>query len=211
MHNPLARWVGRAAMLASAASISIGVAHPAFASNGGYAASYADRFAITANTSFASFRDDCTNFVSQSEYEGGFKMVGGSNNTDDSQWWYKSNNWSHSWSVADDYYTFLLVDYPGGIPEGTAAGTATNYYTPSAEVTGDVLFYDWGQGEGISHSAIQTGIGNDPNKPNGQTWYGNYIDQHTTNRYHAFWSLYPYNAAARATTTIYFMHIPSTN
>ena len=143
-------------------------------------------------------------------------MVGGSSQVDDTQWWehtYSSTSftWSHSWSVSGDYYNFLSWHYPGGYPQGTAPGTSTGYYTPNSVVTGDVLFYDWGQGMGISHMSIQVGIGYDPANPNGQVWYGNYVDTHSTNRYHAFWSLYPYNAAFRATTTIYFMHIDASN
>ena len=41
-------------------------------------------------------------------------------------------------------------------------------------------------------------------------WYGNYVDEHTNYRYHAFWSLKPYNSFW-STTTIYFMHISSSN
>lgn len=52
------------------------------------------------------------------------------------------------------------------------------------------------------HVAIQTGYGVDPT----YGWTGNYVDAHTTNHYHAFWSLYPYNSQWR-TTTIYLMTI----
>ena len=68
-------------------------------------------------------------------------------------------------------------------------------------VTGDVLFFNWGQGEGLSHAVIQVGIGTDPNLYPNQVWYGNYIDEHTNNRKHAFWSLKPYNADWKTTTT----------
>ena len=34
-------------------------------------------------------------------------------------------------------------------------------FTPNSIVTGDVLFYDWGTGEGISHASMQVGIGTD--------------------------------------------------
>jgi len=118
--------------------------------------------------------------------------------------------WSNSWVNVVDYYDFLVADNPGGIPDGDAPGSSTNYYTPNAIVTGDALFYDWGQGEGMSHATIQVGIGTDPNLYPNQVWYGNYIDEHTSNRYHAFWSLKPYNAFW-STTTIYFMHISASN
>jgi hypothetical protein len=73
-------------------------------------------------------------------------------------------------------------------------------------VTGDVLFYDWGDGAGISHSAIQVGIGLD----SASGFSGNYVDYHTTDSYHHFWSLLPYNSRW-ASTTIYFMHISANN
>jgi hypothetical protein len=198
-----------------ACSVLVTGAGPVAAYNGASAAWYADVYARGYNSAYPEFSTDCTNFVSQAVHYGGFSMVGGSSSTSDTQWWIHTLTygwaWSHSWSVAVDYDSFLWQDSPGGIGQGTAPGTATYYYTPNSVVTGDALFYDWGQGEGISHVAIQVGIGTDPNYPNGQTWYGNYIDEHTNNRYHAFWSLYPYNAAFRNTTTIYFMHIYASN
>lgn len=192
---------------------------PADAYSGTNAANYADNFALTYNINYPYFaKDDCTNFVSQSVYHGGYAMDGVSRDpTSDYNWWVTggpgSFQYSHSWSIATDYYSFLTYDYPGGIYEGTAPGTSTNYYTPNSVVTGDVLFYVWGGNRGytIQHASIQVGIGYDPSYPNGQTWYGNYVDTHVTDHYHAFWSLYPYNAAYRATTTIYFMHIDASN
>jgi hypothetical protein len=97
---------------------------------------------------------------------------------------------------------FLVYDSPGGIPEGSAPGTSIDFYTPDSVVTGDVLFYDWGDGNGVNHAAIQVGIGYDWNN----VLYGNHVDQHTNDRQHAFWSLKPYNPNWN-TTTIYFMHI----
>lgn len=135
--------------------------------------------------------------------------------TNDSSVWYMKHmlngrqwvwRYTNSWTVASAYRSFLIEDYPGGYPEGSASGSSTNPYTPDSVVTGDVLFYDWGTGEGISHASIQVGIGTDPNSG----YYGNLVDEHTSNRKHAFWSLYPYNLNA-ATTTIYFMHIASSN
>jgi putative amidase-like protein len=196
-------------------------AGPASAYSGTGAASYADQWATSNNSpSFPVFSSDCTNFVSQAAWDGGNypnRNYGG-NGTD--SWWYgggtRSNTgqwtyyYSTSWVNVVAYYNFLIADIPGGIYEGSAPGSSTNYYTPNSVVTGDVLFYNWGQGEGMSHAAMQVGIGTDPNLYPNQVWYGNYIDEHTSNRYHAFWSLKPYNAYW-STTTIYFMHISSSN
>ncbi|MBC9729843.1 amidase domain-containing protein [Streptomyces sp. TRM68367] len=205
---------------AFAASLVYITPTPALAYSGSGAASYADTYAINPNSpSYPVFSSDCTNFISQAASEGGgYPFRNAFNNaTSDTSWWiegsgYSTSNftWSDSWSVADGYYNFLMADLPGGIPEGTASGTSTAYWTPSAMVDGDMLFYDWGQGLGISHATIQVGYGIDPNQYPNKVYDGNYVDEHTTNRYHAFWSLYPYNPNA-STTTIYFVHIDASN
>lgn len=194
-----------------------GSSSPALAYNGGGAAKYADTWAVTDNYhNYPVFDADCTNFVSQAESAGGYPFRSGSGAD---SWWiypYGSStgpagwNESLSWINVVGYYNFLMADRPGGFPEGTAPGSSTNYFTPNAVETGDVLFFDWGQGEGMSHAVIQSGIGNDPHLYPHQVWYGNYIDAHTTNHYHAFWSLKPYNAAW-SSTTISFVHIDPGN
>lgn len=196
-------------------------AGPARAYSGSGAASYADTWANSYNSpTFPEFSADCTNFVSQAMWEGGnFAEVNNGQSGTDS-WWYdgyttsntgaRTYSYSASWISVVNLYNFLMADTPGGIPEGTAAGSATNYYTPDSMVTGDLLSYDWGQGEGMSHFAIQVGIGDDPNLEPDQVWYGNYVDYHTNPARHHFWSLKPYNANW-ATTTIYFTHIDAGN
>lgn len=181
------------------------------------AANYADWWAGSRNGAYPSFGSfpywgsDCTNFVSQAMYDGGFSMVGGGSETSPWEWWIRPNNWgrydfSHSWSVAADLRQFLIYHYPGGYSQGTAPGSSTNYWTPDAVTTGDLLFYDWGRGEGISHVGMQVGYGTDPD----MGWNGNFTDQHQTDRRHAFWSLRPYNNDWPS-TTIYFMHIAANN
>jgi hypothetical protein len=110
--------------------------------------------------------------------------------------------------VAQDLYNFLILDYPGGYLEGSARSDAQQRaaFTPDAVVTGDLLFYDWDSNGSIDHVGIQTGWGVDPDSG----WYGNYQDQHSNDRYHAFWSLRPYNSRW-SSTTIIFMHIAYNN
>ncbi len=175
------------------------------------AKNYANSWAVSRNSYYyPSFSADCANFVSQSVHAGGYSFVGGDSETSLYQWWIRKTIWGFdyatTWSVAPRLRLFFMYDIPGGISSGTAPGTSTNYWTPDAVVTGDVLFYDWGQGEGISHTSIQVGWGDDP----GSSYNGNYIDQHVTDRYHAFWSLRPYNKYY-ASTTVYFMHIAANN
>jgi hypothetical protein len=195
----------------------VGAQSGASAYDGGSAAGYANTWWNSDNSNYASFSDDCTNYVSQSLHDpsgGRFSYVGGSSTTDDYQWWMHYNSfldnftWSHSFTVAQDLYNFMMWHYPGGWCEGTAhtIQEQSAIYTPNSVVTGDLLFYDW-QSEGhIDHAGIQVGIGTEPNSG----WYGNFQDQHTTDRYHAFWSLLPYNSQW-STTTITFVHVDAAN
>jgi len=70
---------------------------------------------------------------------------------------------------------------------------------------GDIVFYDWGTGNSISHTGIIVVTnGTDPN----QTSYtGNLQDQHSNARYHAIWHLKPYNA--NWATTVFRVYRPS--
>lgn len=180
--------------------------------SGSAAAAYADKYANHANSSqYPVFSDDCTNFVSQAVHAGGYSMVGGSSDTNDTQWWIKPDfwswygyDWSHSWAIANDYNTFLNWDSPGGIDYGTVDGGDSNYSDGLSQ--GDVLFYDWNNSNAWNHATMQVAYGTDP----ASGWYGDLVDEHTTNRYHAFWSLMPYNSQWQ-TTTIDLMHISSYN
>jgi len=202
-----------AASLALSGMVVVLTATPSFAFSGTGAASYADTWARSRNSNYPSFSSDCANFVSQALHQGGgFSYIGrNGSTTDDTLWWVSWDpntgfHWSHSWAVAQDQFYFLNATYPGGWQEGTASGSATNYWTPDAVVTGDVLYYDWQSDGLLDHESIQVGWGTDPTSG----WNGNYVDQHTTDRYHAFWSLRPYNSQW-ASTTIHFMHIDSRN
>jgi hypothetical protein len=198
-------------------------ASPASAYSGSGAAVYADRWAKSVNSNYPDYHSswwwssgsDCTNFVSQALHDptgGGMDYVGGSSTTDDHQWWAHWNGSSfsnsHSWSVAQDFYTFLMWHYPGGWNEGSAHTLSEQQttYTPNSVVTGDVLFYDWESDGHIDHDGIQVGWGTDPDSKK----YGNYQDQHSNDRYHAFWSLIPYNEKW-STTTITFVHVDPRN
>lgn len=186
---------------------------PAEAYNGQGAATYADAWALGRNGNYPIFTSDCANFVSQAMHQGGgFSYIGQNrSSTDDTLWWASWSaasgfRWSHSWSVAQDNFYFLNATYPGGWQQGTAPGSASYYWTPDAVVTGDLLYYDWQSDGSLDHVSMQVGWGTDPTSG----WSGNYVDQHTNDRRHAFWSLRPYNSQW-ASTTIHFMHIDSRN
>jgi hypothetical protein len=198
-------------------AFAIAGAPAASAYDGNQAAAYADANAVSGNSAFPKFSGtDCANFVSQSVHAGGYGYQ-----TTTSPVWYIRHVYltgtqmiweqSASWIRASSFYNFLVADVPGGNSRSTVGGGSTYPYTPNAIVTGDILAYDWGKGEGISHVAIQTGSGYDTsNHGVSNGWIGNYIDEHTNNRRHAFWSLKPYNVDW-PTTTIYFQHISSAN
>jgi cell wall-associated NlpC family hydrolase len=112
---------------------------------------------------------DCTNFVSQCLYDGGLPLS--------SDWKYKGGrDGFHPWTVAPDLYRYLLnLGY-------SSEKTLSNSYLIRP---GDVVFFDWGIGEGISHAAIC--VKNDGKE--------SYMAQHSPNReaqsFATYKSIYP--------------------
>ena len=182
------------------------------------AVQYANQHALSPNTPwYPVFGEDCTNFVSQAVYNGGFPMVYG---TSPSWWEHSSYNthtgiwsysWSHGWAVAGDYRQFLINYYPGGYDQGAVSpGAAQWATTPPSYMNfqpGDVTFYNWvpSKGLGYTHSAISVGWAYDP-------WYGwaDTVDEHTNNRKQVLWSLADYSNYD-ATQLVDVMHISSSN
>lgn len=193
-------WLTRATAGVGLAAISaLLIASPA-------AASYADQWALGRNIQqWGMFANDCTNFISQALNAGGYSMVNyGANSTDDHNWWFiTGTNYSHSWTVANDHYNFENLHYPGGWFNGTRSGTDGG---ATVNTTGDLYFYDFGDGYGINHVSIETSYGTDPNSG----WTGDLVDAHSNDRLHAIWSLAPYNMFS-STTTVYLIHIDPNN
>jgi cell wall-associated NlpC family hydrolase len=181
---------------------------PTLAYNPTAAAQYADQWSNNDNAhplrnpAYRSYGDDCTNFVSQALHAGGYPYTG-SSKTHYESWYYNSSENSFTWSVAPDLLNFLYYDYPGGYARG--------YFAPyqgslSGGSVGDVIFYDWGYGQGVSHSAIQVAYGTDPVKG----WVGDLVDTHVSEHHHAIWNLRPYNGNA-AITYITVVHVGAGN
>jgi hypothetical protein len=194
-----------AAIALSVAGTCIG-AGSAHAYNGGSAASYADQYALSYNSAWNSFPDDCTNFASQALYAGGEPMTANTGSVTDDHYWFDQYftwpypGWVHtnSWSVAGDLWQFLY---------NTGRGSHWYTYGPAAMgwtdglYPGDLLFYNWDGTGAINHAAVQTSYGYDENgNPSDR------IDQHTNNRYHVNWTLFSYNQQWN-TTLIYAIHI----
>lgn len=212
----------RRAILAGASSLAILLATsltatPAFAYSGYNAANYADQYALNYNTGkYSTQNADCTNFVSQALHAGGFSFVSaGQNASDDHNWWYQwgafgqiSDTQSNSWKLVVDNYNFLMLHNPGGWNYGKKSGTS-NAANPDGLSAGDVLYYDWHNTGNLDHAAFQ--VVNQSYDPT-SGWYGDLVDAHQTNHYHAIWTLEPYHASTEAATTkITLVHVDSAN
>ncbi|MEW2131462.1 DNRLRE domain-containing protein [Streptomyces sp. NPDC005435] len=108
------------------------------------------------------YGEDCTNFVSQAlYYGGGMRMKGvGKNKQNADYWWRKGNTaphghfyytHSHSWTVADYLYTFLLRNSKGMIN--------TESKQKEAKV-GDIVLFNWGGKGGWDHAGVITKMSN---------------------------------------------------
>jgi len=137
---------------------------------------YAKQYALTYNSAFKHFNNDCTNFVSQSLNAGGWEMVTGYYTNQD-VWWYACAlpggyvcNASYTWGAAYNFRQFLNTS-PGN--RTVAAQQLSNLFT------GDIIFADWDGPSGhhpdgrVDHVMFVTGKDTDGNL---------YISQHTNDR-----------------------------
>jgi putative amidase-like protein len=188
----------------------------AAAYNGVAAASWADAHGATGTyncTQLHCQTDDCVNFVSWAMYlGGGYPQHLGDGFESNYHNWFETidglGNWvpSDSWVKVNPQMQFQLLHIPGGYYAGQARGTATNSFTGLSQ--GDLLAYDWDSNGTYTHIAIQTSEGKDLHWSSSQV--GDRVDQHTTDRVKAWWTLYPYNSQ-RNTTNIQFIHIYPSN
>ena len=162
------------------------------------ASNYADAWALGRNTAWFGMvansgpgGNDCTDFASQSMAAGGFGMwYGGSN----SSWWFQGNyGYSTSWNGAAPNYASLLNGH-ATLSQTYGPGNRPNY---TSLLQGDMVFDDWNNDGYVDHQGILVGW---------STY--DYIDQHTTDRYHNIWHLANVNAFD-ATTAIRAVHVTS--
>lgn len=209
----------RIAILVAAGACLLSTAPVAFAYSPANAAAYANTWVQDGqqlrNGDYPDFGNDCTNFVSQALFAGGYDMQGFDGDTTKYTNWYiyKENflNWKHSmsWGSASNLLNFLWKDAPGGSPLAyKAPNQGTIGFKQSGGQQGDVIFYDWGMGEGISHVAIQVAFGFDDQAPG---WEGSLVDYHSTDREKAFWSLRPHNGNRAATTYFTIVRVSANN
>jgi hypothetical protein len=174
------------------------------------AVQYAEAYALDYNSDYKSYSSDCANFVSQCLKAGNWTYVNPYNNiTSNSVWWYHDiflfpDENSNTWSVANSLLLFTgAYSNPmrGSIVSDYSGTTSVPY--PNGVSAGDVFFYDWAGDGGVNHASIYVANGTDPN---GNHYSGALIDQHTSDRYHAIWSLSSYNQY-KLTTRIYSVHM----
>lgn len=99
---------------------------------------------------------DCTDFVSQCMWFGGQQQVknGDRPYASNSNWYFDNRGYhgfSHSWDNAQDLLEYLRQSGRGF------------FISPRSADPGDILFADWGDGKGITHSMIYSkndGLGN---------------------------------------------------
>jgi len=156
------------------------------------AADYADSYWNNYNPSYATFQNDCANFVSQCFYEsGGWSMDWNNNGVPEStnppypsQEWHivkGTLNSSYSWCRADnmDYYVENNIDYKTGQIISPCGWTET--YDNAA--LADVITLDQ-NGEGTAdHVGIVAAFEYYTGTP--------LVDAHNNNQYHTSWAGYP--------------------
>jgi cell wall-associated NlpC family hydrolase len=176
------------------------------------AANWADAHSIGGGTCgvyhvYACMDNDCTAFVSAALNQGGLDLVyHGYPNfeegyVDDSDTWFM--NWSsipngYAWSlqftVANKFRKFM-ADHNRGSGVANVAGTTLATSAPGGLTKGDVILFDWTSDGHHDHMAILVGSGTSTDGYSGQ-----YVDAHTNNRYHAFWTLRTWNQHIQTTT-----------
>jgi hypothetical protein len=120
------------------------------------AASYASRYALKRNGAYIASPNDCTNFISQALRAGGWVMVPGGGNLQQSSsvWAYSGTGpypKTNSWADAQLFYDFAH-----------RTGRVSNYASVGSLRLGDVLQYDVGT-VGMNHTMMKTGTsGSDP-------------------------------------------------
>ena len=123
---------------------------------------YAKKWWNKRNPAYTSVNVDCTNFVSQAMYAGGWTEVTGLYNSD-TAWWHNGPDWpipkSYAWASATSFYNFAR----------THSARVTRYSSVYDLRTGDLLQYDIGA-TGKDHSMVVTSTATG----------GPYLTYHTT-------------------------------
>lgn len=124
---------------------------------------YALKYALKPNTAYKLFSADCTNFVSQSLRQGGWKDKGGSHRSNKNWFYTNRNNISFTWSGAANFFNFARVE----------SKRVTKLNKVAYLVPGDVVQVKYKGKTSIGHSMVVTQ----------RTAAGKiYVSYHSTNR-----------------------------
>lgn len=135
------------------------------------AVAYAEQHWNRPNPHYATFAEDCTNFVSQCLHAGGIPMVFTNNRS--TGWWYRGGrnpNWSYSWAVAHSLYLMLR--------SGKAPFYAQRVEHASLLEIGDVICYDFDGDNRWQHNTVV--VAKDRNNMP-------LVNAHTTESRHRYW------------------------
>jgi cell wall-associated NlpC family hydrolase len=153
---------------------------------------------------------DCTNYVSQALRAGGYDWQGWGLDRSNYNNWYSisadKGRTSFAWSVAADLLQMLYYDVPGGYARGWTSDHANNSVVNA--LPGDVIFYDWGLGEGVSHVGIVIKT-NATDPVSG--FVGTLVNTHSTDHKKAFYGLQPYDADMTRFEKLTVVHVGATN
>lgn len=145
------------------------IALPQLASAGSYdgddAASYAldycgnegEMTSTGYNPAYTAFESDCTNFVSQALYYGGWEETGW-NVYDADHWFYNGSSTafiSRTWRLVDYLESFLNTSGRAAGPYAVDSSTYS-YYLP-----GDIILADWEDDDDMDHAYIVTAVYSD--------------------------------------------------
>ncbi|MGC4378078.1 amidase domain-containing protein [Fictibacillus sp. Mic-4] len=111
------------------------------------AVKYAERWWNTFNPAYKAFDVDCTNYISQCLYAGGIPMTDHTIRT--KGWWFRQNNWSFSWTVANAFRWHL---------SGSRSGLRAQEVSSAHQLMpGDVICYDFEGNGRWDHTTIVVG------------------------------------------------------
>lgn len=130
---------------------------------------YADQWWNSKNSAYPLFKDDCTSYVSQCMHQGGVPVRGIPNRG--AGWWYQSNNWSYTWSVANSLRWYLS--------RSNNVMKAAEVERPEILVPGDVICYDFNGDGKWDHNVFVTEK-DAANQP--------LVNAHTYNARHRYWN-----------------------
>jgi len=135
------------------------------------AVTYADRYALSYNSTYIRFSADCCNYASQCAKAGKMPEI-----FVDPQWWYDKNGTS---SPSDDRWS---ASWPSCSRQITAwAGRRIGWVTSVSLIgKGDFIYYDWTANGSWDHVAVCVGTNSLGQK---------IVDAHTTDHYHVYWKL----------------------